>query len=52
MNGFEQNWRDLTKPQTVEVRDGALFLNDSQVVMPDVPASNGVIHVIDAVLIP
>ena len=37
---------------TVEVRDGALFLNDSQVVMPDVPASNGVIHVIDAVLIP
>jgi uncharacterized surface protein with fasciclin (FAS1) repeats len=37
---------------TVTVRDGALFLNESRVIAADVPASNGVIHVIDAVLVP
>ncbi|MEM1186977.1 MAG: fasciclin domain-containing protein [Pseudomonadota bacterium] len=37
---------------TVDIRDGALFINDSQVVIADVPATNGVIHVIDAVLLP
>jgi transforming growth factor-beta-induced protein len=38
----------------VEIRleDGKLFLNSSQVIVTDIPASNGVIHVIDAVLIP
>ena len=36
----------------VDIRDGALFINDSQVVMADVPATNGVIHVIDTVLVP
>jgi len=34
------------------VIDGNLFVNDSQVTIADVPASNGVIHVIDAVLFP
>jgi uncharacterized surface protein with fasciclin (FAS1) repeats len=34
------------------VKDGALFLNDSQVITTDIETSNGVIHVIDAVLIP
>ena len=37
---------------TIDIRDGALFVNDSQVVLADVPATNGVIHVIDAVLVP
>jgi len=37
---------------TVSVVDGELFINDSQVVAADVAASNGVIHVIDAVLMP
>jgi uncharacterized surface protein with fasciclin (FAS1) repeats len=37
---------------SIDIRDGALFINDSQVVIADVPATNGVIHVIDAVLIP
>jgi uncharacterized surface protein with fasciclin (FAS1) repeats len=37
---------------TIDIRDGALFVNDSQVVMADVVATNGVIHVIDAVLVP
>jgi uncharacterized surface protein with fasciclin (FAS1) repeats len=32
--------------------DGGVKVNDANVVVPDVDASNGVIHVIDAVLIP
>ncbi|MFK8042688.1 fasciclin domain-containing protein [Congregibacter sp.] len=35
---------------TIDIRDGALFINDSQVVIADVPATNGVIHAIDMVL--
>ncbi len=37
---------------TVEVRDGNVFINDAQVVIADVEASNGIVHVIDAVLLP
>lgn len=37
---------------TLEVRNGSLFINDSKVVITDLQASNGVIHVIDTVLIP
>ncbi len=47
------------KPATVNgqalnivVRDGKVYVNDAQVVLADVPASNGVIHVIDAVVLP
>ncbi|CAM2006506.1 fasciclin domain-containing protein [Acanthopleuribacter pedis] len=36
----------------ISVEDGAVRVNDSNVVATDVLASNGVIHVIDAVLIP
>jgi uncharacterized surface protein with fasciclin (FAS1) repeats len=36
----------------IAVRDGSLFINESQVIIADVAASNGIIHVIDAVLIP
>ena len=36
----------------VRVRDSNVFLNRAQVTTPDVMASNGVIHVIDRVLIP
>jgi uncharacterized surface protein with fasciclin (FAS1) repeats len=36
----------------LEVKDGALMLNASKVVTADIEASNGVIHVIDAVLMP
>jgi len=32
--------------------DGNLFINDAQVILADVPASNGVIHAINKVLIP
>ncbi|KAJ1458689.1 beta-Ig-H3/fasciclin, partial [Pelagophyceae sp. CCMP2097] len=36
----------------VSVVNGALFVNDAQVIVADVLASNGIIHVIDAVLMP
>ncbi len=37
----------------ISVIDGAVFLNDTvQVIITDIVASNGVIHVIDAVLLP
>jgi uncharacterized surface protein with fasciclin (FAS1) repeats len=40
--------------QTVEVRveDGSVFINDAEVVITDIEAANGVIHVIDAVILP
>lgn len=38
---------------TITVRDGKVFLNDTvEVIITDIEASNGVIHVIDAVLLP
>jgi uncharacterized surface protein with fasciclin (FAS1) repeats len=37
---------------TVEESSGNVFLNDSQVLSADIEASNGVIHVIDGVLLP
>lgn len=43
----------LGKDITITVKDGKVFLNDTvQIIITDVKASNGVIHVIDAVLIP
>ena len=40
-------------PIAIAVKDGMVYLNDSaKVVTPDVMASNGVIHVIDQVLLP
>ena len=40
-------------PVAIAVKDGTVYLNDSaKVVTADVMASNGVIHVIDAVLLP
>ncbi|HRQ23816.1 MAG TPA: fasciclin domain-containing protein [Anaerolineales bacterium] len=43
----------LGKDITITVRDGKVFLNDTvEVITTDIEASNGVIHVIDAVLLP
>lgn len=39
-------------PLDVVVRDGKVYVNGARVVTADIVASNGVIHVIDAVLIP
>ena len=40
------------KDVVVSVVDGKVFINKSQVTTADVKASNGVIHIIDTVLIP
>ncbi len=41
------------KSVSIKVKDGKVFLNDTvQVTMTDIKASNGIIHVIDAVLLP
>ncbi len=43
----------LGQPVTIKVQDGKVYLNDTvQVIITDVEASNGVIHVIDTVLLP
>ena len=43
----------LGKDISINIKNGKVFLNDSiQVILTDVPASNGVIHVIDSVLLP
>jgi len=39
-------------PIDVVVRDGKVYVNGTQVITADIVASNGVIHVIDAVLLP
>jgi transforming growth factor-beta-induced protein len=36
----------------IRLENGAAYINDSQIVATDVEASNGLIHVIDAVLLP
>jgi uncharacterized surface protein with fasciclin (FAS1) repeats len=40
------------QPLDIVVRDGKVFVNGAQVVTADVAASNGVIHIIDSVLLP
>jgi uncharacterized surface protein with fasciclin (FAS1) repeats len=39
-------------PVAIEVDGDKVMVNDAQVIIPDVAASNGVIHVIDTVLLP
>ena len=42
----------LGQDVSISVMDGEVMINDSVVIIPDIEASNGVIHVIDAVLLP
>lgn len=37
---------------TVTISNGMVFINDAMVTLADIPATNGVVHVIDAVLVP
>ncbi len=37
---------------SIEIREGGAFIDDAQIVSTDIEASNGIIHVIDAVLLP
>ncbi|MFO7585644.1 MAG: fasciclin domain-containing protein [Anaerolineales bacterium] len=51
--GLESATTVLGQDITITVRDGKVFLNDTvEVIITDIEASNGVIHVIDAVLLP
>lgn len=42
----------LGKDVTVKVDMGNVYINDAQVIITDIEAANGVIHVIDAVILP
>jgi transforming growth factor-beta-induced protein len=42
----------LGKNVNVQLRDGGVFINNARIQIVDIQASNGVIHVIDTVLIP
>jgi transforming growth factor-beta-induced protein len=42
----------LGKDVTVKVDMGNVYINDAKVILTDIEASNGVIHVIDSVLLP
>jgi transforming growth factor-beta-induced protein len=42
----------LGEPLSISVMDGKVMINDAQVVITDIEASNGVIHVIDSVILP
>ena len=37
---------------TVSAMDGSVMINNAKIITTDIPASNGVIHVIDSVLLP
>ena len=37
---------------TVNIKDGKVMLNNSATIVASIPASNGMIHVIDGVLLP
>jgi len=40
------------KPVTIKVEGGKVYINDAQVVITDILTANGVIHVIDKVILP
>lgn len=48
------DWAASVQGQSIRVttRDGSVFVDGARVVAADVPASNGVIHVIDRVILP
>jgi transforming growth factor-beta-induced protein len=42
----------LGQPVTIKVEDGKVYINDAQVTVTDIETRNGIIHVIDTVLLP
>ncbi len=42
----------LGQPVSIKVVDGKVYINESQVILTDIKTTNGIIHVIDAVLLP
>ena len=39
-------------PIRIRIRNGKVMINDAQVIITDIEASNGVIHVVDSVILP
>ncbi|RMF49973.1 MAG: fasciclin domain-containing protein, partial [Chloroflexota bacterium] len=37
---------------TVKLMDGAIMIDNAKIIMTDIDAANGIIHVIDAVIVP
>jgi transforming growth factor-beta-induced protein len=42
----------LGQPVSIKVENGKVMINDAQVIITDIEASNGVIHVVDTVILP
>jgi transforming growth factor-beta-induced protein len=42
----------LGQKVTIKVENGKVFINDAQVILTDIKTTNGVIHVIDTVILP
>jgi transforming growth factor-beta-induced protein len=40
------------QPVSIKVEDGKVYVNDAQVIIADIVTANGIIHAIDAVLMP
>lgn len=40
------------KPAQIEVKDGKVYIDGAQIIKTDIMAKNGIIHVIDAVMLP
>lgn len=51
MNGKEVTMANGSRAK-IEVKDGSVYINGAKVISTDIKAKNGVIHVIDAVMIP
>ena len=51
LDGKEVNMVNGDKAK-IEVRDGSVYIDDAKVILTDIMAKNGVIHVIDTVMMP
>ena len=51
LNGQEIDMANGEKAK-ISVKDGKVFINDAEVVIADISAKNGIIHIIDTVLMP
>lgn len=51
LNGQEIDMANGEKAK-ISIKDGKVFINDAEVVIADINATNGIIHIIDTVLMP
>ncbi len=52
MVALEEALTLLGEPVSIRVEGDMVYINDAQVLITDIVADNGVIHVIDSVLLP